>query len=87
MDFNETTMEIPSFTGRNVPVIEIAQAMHKDPQFVRVGLQRGILPFGYAFKLDNSNEYNYYCPDRQVWEEIGYFRSEPEKKKNHDYER
>lgn len=87
MDFNETTMEIPFFTGRNVPVIEIAQAMHKDPQFVRVGLQRGILPFGYAFKLDNSNEYNYYCPDRKVWEEIGYFRSEPEKKKNHDYER
>ena len=87
MDFNEATMEIPSFTGRNVPVLEIAQAMHKDPQFVRVGLQRGILPFGYAFKLDNSNEYNYYCPDRKVWEEIGYFRSEPEKKKNHDCER
>ena len=87
MDQSNTAMVLPPFTGRNVPVTEIAQAMHKDPQYVRVGLQQGILPFGYAFKLDDSNEYNYYCPDRKVWEEIGYFRSEPEKKKNHDYER
>ncbi len=67
-------VEYPSFTGRNVPVTEIAEAMHKDAQFVRVGLQNGILKFGVAFKLDNSSEYNYYCPDRKVWEEIGYFR-------------
>ena len=31
---------------------------------------------GYAIKLENSNEYNYYCPDRKVWEEIGYFQPE-----------
>ena len=48
--------------------------MHKDAQYVRIGLQKGILKFGYAIKLDNSNEYNYYCPDRKVWEEIGYFQ-------------
>lgn len=34
------------------------------------------MKFGYAIKLDNSNEYNYYCPDRKVWEEIGYFQPE-----------
>ncbi len=64
---------LPAFTGRNVPVAEIAEAMHKDPQYVRVGLQKGIFKFGYAIKLDHSSEYNYYCPDKKVWEEIGYF--------------
>ena len=57
--------------------------MHKDAQYVRVGLQKGILKFGVAIKLDNSNEYNYYCPDRKVWEEIGYFHpGEAEKEKS-----
>ena len=65
--------KMPPFTGRNVPVTEIARAMHKDAQYVRVGLQQGIFKFGYAVKLEGSNEYNYYCPDRKVWEEIGYF--------------
>ena len=46
----------------------------KDAQYVRVGLQQGILKFGYAMKLDKSSEYNYYCPDKKVWEETGYFR-------------
>ncbi len=67
-------VELPAFTGRNVPVTEIAKAMKKDAQYVRVGLQQGILTFGYAIKMEDSNEYNYYCPDRKVWEEIGYFR-------------
>ena len=53
-------LELPPFTGRNVPIIEIAKAMHKDAQY----------------ELDDSNEYNYYCPDRKVWEEIGYFQPE-----------
>ncbi|MGM9937520.1 MAG: hypothetical protein ACI38A_09260 [Candidatus Ornithomonoglobus sp.] len=68
-------VELPKFTGRNVPVTEIAKAIGKDPQYVRVGLQQGILKFGYAMKMGNSKEYSYYCPDRKVWEETGYFRS------------
>lgn len=69
-------VELPPFTGRNVPITEIAVAMHKDAQYVRIGLQQEILKFGYAIKLENSNEYNYYCPDRKVWEEIGYIQPE-----------
>lgn len=69
-------VELPPFTGRNVPVTEIAKAMGKDAQYVRVGLQKGILKFGVAVRLENSSEYNYYCPDRKVWEEIGYFRND-----------
>jgi hypothetical protein len=70
---NMLYVELPPFTGRNVPIAEIAKAMHKDAQYVRIGIQQGILKFGCAIKADDSNEYNYYCPDRKVWEEIGYF--------------
>ena len=66
-------VELPPFTGRNVPITEIAKAMRKDAQYVRIGIQQGLLHFGIAIKRDDSNEYNYYCPDRKVWEETGYF--------------
>lgn len=33
-------VDLPAFTGRNVPIKEIAQAMGKDAQYVRVGLRR-----------------------------------------------
>ena len=51
-------IDLPHFTGRNVPISEIANATGKDPQYLRIGLQ----------------EYNYFCPDKKVWEELGYFR-------------
>ncbi|MBR7007724.1 MAG: hypothetical protein IKH90_03755 [Ruminococcus sp.] len=68
--------ELPKFTGRNVPIAEIAKATGKDPQYLRVGLQKGILNFGYAFKKDGSTEFNYYCPDKKVFEELGYFNDQ-----------
>lgn len=68
-------IELPAFTGRNVPIAELSKAIGKDAQFIRIGLQKGILKFGYAMKRDNSSEFNYYCHDKKVWEETGYFRS------------
>lgn len=68
------SFNMPHFTGRNVPISEIAAAIKKDAQFIRVGLQNQTLDFGYAQKLPNSNEYSYYCPDKQVYEKTGYFR-------------
>ena len=76
MEDKKLYVELPRFTGRNVPITEVAEAMHKDAQFVRIGIQQGIFKFGYAMKKENSSEYNYYCPDRKVWEEIGYFSPE-----------
>ena len=64
----------PPFTGRNVPIKEIAQAIGKDPHYIRLAIQQGIFKFGVAMKVGNSNEFSYYCPDRKVWEETGYFR-------------
>lgn len=73
---NETKafIELPNFTVRNVPITEIAKAIGKDAQYVRIGLQQSVLKFGYAMKLENSSEYNYYCPNKKVWEETGYFK-------------
>lgn len=74
MNEKKTFVELPNFTGRNVPITEIAKAIGKDAQYVRIGLQQGILKFGCAMKLENSSEFNHYCPDKKVWEETGYFR-------------
>lgn len=71
-------VELPHFTGRNVPISEIAKAIGKDQTYVRIGLQQGWLHFGTAVKLGESKEFNYYCPDKRVWEETGYFRPSEE---------
>ena len=66
-------VELPKFTGRNVKINELAKATGKDPNYIRVGLQQGFLKFGIAVKMEGSSEYNYYCPDKKVWDETGYF--------------
>jgi len=33
-------VELPPFTGRNVPIKEIARAMGKDPHYVRLAIQQ-----------------------------------------------
>ena len=50
-------VELPPFTGRNVPITEIAKAIGKDAHYVRIGIQQGILKFGVAMKMADSNEY------------------------------
>lgn len=74
MEEKRVYIELPAFTGRNVPIGELAKAIGKDAQYICIGLQMGILKFGYALKKENSSEFNYYCPDKKVWEETGYFR-------------
>ena len=48
-------VELPPFTGRNVPITEIAKAIGKDAHYVRIGIQQGILKFGVAMKMADSN--------------------------------
>ena len=52
-----------------VTVIECAKLLNKSPQFVRIGLQRGILPFGYAIKM--SSVWTYHISDAKVHEYLG----------------
>lgn len=51
---------------------EIAKAIGKDAQYIRIGIQQEILKFGTAMKVGDSREYSYYCSDNKVWEETGY---------------
>lgn len=43
---------------KKITVAEAAAIMGVSQQFVRIGLQRGILKFGYAVKM--SNRYTYH---------------------------
>lgn len=67
-------MSTPKFTGRNVSIAELANAIGKSQQFIRVGLQKGILKFGYAYQVTSDHVFSYYCPDKLVWEQTGYFK-------------
>ena len=50
-------------------VSECAKALGKSEQFVRIGLQRGVLPFGYAVKM--SSKWSYHISDKKVYEYLG----------------
>lgn len=53
-------------------VTEAARIMGKDPQFIRIGLQRGLLPFGWAIKTDPVNKrYSYFISEKLFNEYIG----------------
>lgn len=65
-------LQVPEFTGANVPVSVAAKVMHKDKQFVRQGILQGILKFGVAFKKSGSGEYDYYISPMKFWQETGF---------------
>lgn len=49
--------------GKSLSVKEAAEMMGKSQQFVRIGLQRGLLPFGVAIKMSSIWTY-YICPKK-----------------------
>ena len=53
----------------NIPISVAAKLMGKSEQFVRVGLQRGILSFGSAVKT--SSKYSYYISPKLFEEYTG----------------
>lgn len=60
------------YGGRTVLVNDAARIMGKSPQFIRIGLQRGILPFGTAFKTSEGNQqYDYYISPKLFEEYTG----------------
>ena len=52
-------------------VQEVARTLNKSPQFIRVCLQRGLLPFGVACKMPNSNKYTYVIFKAKFLEYVG----------------
>lgn len=77
MAAKKTTAVIPVFTGRNVTLPEIVQASGIGKATIKHGLRDGVLDFGYAIPCGESNQYRYYCPDKLVYEKIGYFNPKP----------
>lgn len=83
---NRITYEVPEFSGRNVPVKEVARLMGKDQQFIRQGIIRGLLPIGTAFKktiVDSkwneekeSTQYDFYISPKLLWEYTGIIYNE-----------
>lgn len=69
--------DIPKFNGQNVPISVVSKALGKDAQFIRIGLQRGFLPIGTAFKTDDSNkQFDYYVSPLKLWEYSGFIYKE-----------
>lgn len=54
---------------KNMSVKRAAELMGKSQQFIRVGLQRNLLPFGTAVKL--SSVWTYYISPKKFYEYIG----------------
>lgn len=50
-------------------IAEAAELLGKSKQFLRIGLQRGIFPFGYAVKM--SSKYTYHISRKKLYEYIG----------------
>ncbi len=67
-------MSAPRFTGRNVPIEEIAAVSGFTAEQIINGIEIGELHFGYIIHGGNKEKI-IYCPDKKVWEETGYFNN------------
>lgn len=54
----------------NVPVAMAAKLMGVSEEFIRIGLQRGTLPFGYAVKI-NGSRFTYYISPKKFTDHTG----------------
>ncbi len=73
MDEKKVYLDIPKFSGANVPISLVAKVMKKDAQFIRLGLQNGSLPIGTAYKKDAENiQYDYYISPFLLWKYTGF---------------
>ncbi len=61
-------MEV-NYDFKNVPVFIAAEMLGKSEQFIRIGLQQGILPFGKAVQL--SSKYSYHISQKLLEEYMG----------------
>lgn len=53
----------------NIKVVDAARIMGKSQQFVRIGLQRGLLPFGTAIQM--TSMWTYHISPKLFYEYMG----------------
>lgn len=54
----------------NMTVAEASQLMGVSRQFVRIGLQRGVFPFGYAVRI-STGRFTYFISREKFFEATG----------------
>ena len=54
-----------------ITVADVAKALNKSPQYIRICLQRGLLPFGTACKMPNSGQWTYVIFPKKFKEYVG----------------
>lgn len=64
----ENDANLDTFGMKNITVEQAAKMLGKSKQFVRVALQRGIAPFGFAVKT--SSKYSYHISPKKLAEYI-----------------
>ena len=57
-------------TNNKLSVEDAAKQMGVSPQFVRVGLQKGIFPWGYAVQI-STKRYSYFISRQKFCETLG----------------
>ena len=57
----------------NVPIKEAARLLHKSEQFIRVSLQQGTAPFGFATRKEGKTKYSYHISPKKLNEYIDEF--------------
>lgn len=65
---------------KKISIKEASSLMGKSLQFVRVGLQRGVFPFGTAVKL--SSRWSYYISPALFYEYLNGKKGEEENEEN-----
>ena len=60
----------PIACSQKISISEAAQRLGKSPQFVRVALQRGAAPFGFATKV-SGDQYDYHISPKLLNKYIG----------------
>lgn len=59
-----------------ISIAKAAALMNKGPQFVRIALQRQLVPFGFAVKLQEEGRYDYYINPKAFCEYLGITEEE-----------
>lgn len=62
-------VEVIDAPAQNIRIKEAARLLGKSEQFVRIGLQQKIFPFGYAVKM--SSVWTYHISPKLLEEYIG----------------
>lgn len=54
-----------------ITVADVAERLGKSPQYIRVCLQKGLLPFGTACKMPHSSTWSYVIFPQKFKEYVG----------------